>query len=471
MKKLALQLIITLSFLFSPAPREDAKNICGRYVHINTYAGFTLNPDTYGFLLPAITPDSLVMPHAQRQSRPLFILMGTAAGYSLYYISYPFHSWLRTVYKKYWTGAYPEDMLFMLGNFYISFILLNIFILWLSLYLFQKIFILLTWRGDSNSPPRQVWMPGGETSLRPRQKDEPVNGAGRLVMYSLMIFIASNQVTKAFMWTPHFQLFNLLTPLLCVYLALRCNREQCPLSFNRMCFYSLLGGLLLLVYGNFLLLLPVILFCYARNYLLYRAPVSTGGTRAYRMALLIKNLLLLLLLFALPMIVWIYILSLNNTTYYNFEADQYRQLIWIKDTLTQSWATFWSTLVDFTGYYLGTMNDVAVVTIFSISVYVLSRAKLWRKDPDVWSPAFVLLIFFLFYWILGFYQQRLTFSLVPIIICLLTAACKNAWQQNSVHVKISTPVRDRSYGSVEFVIAGFAVCWHLYNLFSYGPFC
>lgn len=418
MRILILIFVITLSFLLSPAPRENEKNACGRYVRINGSAGFMLNPDTYGFLLPAITPDSLVQPRAQRQGRPLFILMGSAVGYTLHYISSPFHSSLNNLYKKFWTGAYPESMMYKLGNFYVGFIIINILVLWLSLYLFQKIFLLIT--GHSNKP--------------------------LLVLISFMVFIASNQVTKVFFWTPHMQMFTFFTPLLCIYIALKLNHSRELISFKKLCWLSLASGFLLLVYGNFLLLLPVLLYCFSRNYKLFKE---------HNLPPLAAKNLLLVLLFALPLLAWMYILTLFHTTYYNFEIDQYRQLIWVKDTLSDSWDLFWATFRYFTQSYIKTMGDSAIVFLFALVVMLLARDRPMKKDINVFSISMVLLVFFLFYWILGFYRERLSYSFVPGIICLLSAICRDSWNQ----IKLV------------YIVGVAALCWHLYNVMSYGPFC
>jgi hypothetical protein len=104
MKKFLLLVFINASLLFSPAPQPS--DVCGRYIRLGHFGGFTLNPDTYGFLFPAMHPILLLKNESHRQSRPLFILAGTTIGYTLYFLSMPFHPYLRPLFKRFWTGAY-----------------------------------------------------------------------------------------------------------------------------------------------------------------------------------------------------------------------------------------------------------------------------------------------------------------------------------------------------------------------------
>src|SRR4029077_21092530 len=105
MKKLFLILILNVSLLFSPAPIAGTTDPNGRYVSLNRYAGFFLNPDTYGYIFPAISPKQLMQPSAQRQSRPLYILACSAIGYSITFLTTPIHRQLLNFYRKFWRGT------------------------------------------------------------------------------------------------------------------------------------------------------------------------------------------------------------------------------------------------------------------------------------------------------------------------------------------------------------------------------
>ena len=67
---------------------------------------------------------------------------------------------------------------------------------------------------------------------------------------------------------------------------------------------------------------------------------------------------------------------------------------------------------------------------------------------------FVFFCFLLFYWLLGYYSERLTNTLIPVIVCLWLVALGQKITEKKMIFKI---------GSL-------ALIWHLNVLISYGPF-
>jgi hypothetical protein len=417
MKKLLIILILNISLLFSPSPVPGTTDPNGRYVHLNRQMGFFLNPDTYGFILTAIDPSQLFADKNLRQARPLFILIGTATGYTINLLTSPFHHKLIEFYRKFWRGIYPERLILLMGNFYLGYFLLNVLVLWLSLYLFEKVFDLLVTPG------------------------RPAN----YVKYILMVFIVSNPITKAFFWTVHQQMFAFLTPLLCIYLLLRLCRLKSPFSLLEWASAFFAGGILLLVYGNFLLLLPVLIYAFCQ---------SVQWDRFKNRIVFLPEILGMVLIFFTPTLLWIGLLKLNGTAYYFFETNYYHELVWIPESIQQSPALFFHRLGIFTLEYLNTMKWLVIMIVFSLIIFFTIKIKISLSSEPVRNTVFIFGCFFLFYWLLGFYDERLTNTLIPIFICFWIAAIGN---------KISTR-------KMIIVSGSLAITWHLYVLLSYGPF-
>jgi hypothetical protein len=418
MKKLILILLLNISLLFSPSSINGTTDPNGRYVILSHNAGFFLNPDTYGFIFPAIEPRQLFWYHAQRQDRPLFILAGSVMGYSITFLTWPFHDRLLHLYGAFWRGAYPEGKILFIGNFYIGFILLNIMILWISFYIFEKIFYLRIKRTVNSE----------------------------LSMYLLMVFIVSNPVTKAFFWTPHQQMFAFLTPLMCIYLLFRFTYLQTPVSGLRLVGIFLLGGVLLLVYGNFILLLPTLIYCFMDQ-------ENKSGCSKKRQTLLLK-ICGLILVFFMPTICWIGILKWNGVVYYNFEIQQYRQLVWIPETLCQSVHLFFQQFLSNTHDYLLTMKELLILFVYSIVIFLSEKIKISEKNEFMKLTLFVFISFFIFYWVLGTYFERLTNTMIPVFVCFWIAA-------------LGQRVTGKKF---ILILSSLALTWHLYVLMSYGPF-
>ncbi|HEY4155275.1 MAG TPA: hypothetical protein VGM24_07600, partial [Puia sp.] len=328
MKKLLLILTLNISLLFSPPPKAGTTDPNGRYVSLSPFAGFFLNPDTYGFIFPAIEPGQLLTSQSQRQSRPLFILAGSAIGYAITGLTWPFHNRLLRLYGAFWRGTYPADRILLIGNFYLGFLLLNVLVLWLSLFLFERIFF---------------------SGIR-RSRDAEYS------LYFLMVFIVSNPVTKAFFWTVHQQMFSFLTPIFCIYVLLWFNRRPDALSGRQMIMLFLGGGALLLVYGNFLLLLPVMLFGFFQQFRKFPGQES-------RLLLKASGLFLV---FFLPTILWIGILKWTGVSYYSFELQGYHEIIWIPETLHYSVGSFLKQLGQNTLEFLGTLRQFGILMLFSV---------------------------------------------------------------------------------------------------------
>ncbi len=162
-------------------------------------------------------------------------------------------------------------------------------------------------------------------------------------MLSLLI---SNVVTRLFFWTPHQQLFNILTPLLCVYFAARIASGQMP--YRALCLAALAAGLLLLVYGNLLLVLPVLL----------AGVVVPEGSEARSSSVLprVARVLLLVVVFVAPLLVWIGIVRLFGVTFYNHELVFYRQFIWLLDGVRMPLSAFAFKLASNSYHYAQTMG-------------------------------------------------------------------------------------------------------------------
>ena len=399
-----LLLLACVSFFFSPAPtgRPD-EEYWGTYAQMNPYMGFVINGDTREYIADAREPARLLQEKEVRQSRPLYILLGSGLGYALQ----PVLSGVNVA--DVWGGIAAESLDFL--GFYVGYVLLNFVVLLASFYLFIRISELLA-----------------------------EGRADKIVLYGLGWFLVSNPITKAFFWTAHQQMFAFFTPLLYIYGLLR--YRMVVLSWRQRIGWALGLGLLALTYGNFVLGLPCLLY----QLLTHRAGRST--------AVLLGQLLAVVFCFMLPTFAWIGLLKLQGVTYYNQEAVRFHQFTWVLDAWRESPQTFFSTLGTNLMKFL---TNLHTIELFLIAVVLLGGLQLWRgvKAPTgAWSVlSFVFLLFFAFYALMGYYPERLTFTLVPILLCMLALLLQRQ----------SLP-----YQRPVLLLA--ALGWHLYVVLSYGPF-
>ncbi|RSK37134.1 hypothetical protein [Hymenobacter metallilatus] len=396
---------LTLSFWFSPAPRTEAE-YCGTYLHLTPWAGFTANCDGFVYMEDARHPARLLESGEVRQSRPLFILLGSVVGYPC--------TWAVQVAQA--SGLLPARVVQKLPvkyqpllGFYVGYVLLNYTVLLAALLLFRYLYYRFTAQQGSSG-----------------------------ILAGLFVFLVSNQVTKAFFWTVHQQMFTFLVPLVLVYVAAQLHtsaqwRQQLPLL-------AVVGGLLSLVYGSFVLVLPVLLY----GLWLQRAEGSRLTMLGWAP--------LLMLLFAVPTLAWIGILRLQGVAYYNHEAAAYGQVVWLQALWQQPFPAFWQLLSVNFGKFLSTLPAIGP---FAATALLGGWAFGRRQRPHFMRLLFgVTLLLIIFLVGLGYYKERLTWMLVPVLLLMIGAS--GAVQQRPVRFTAG--------------LLGAAGAWHLWQVVAYGPF-
>lgn len=400
-----LILVATGSFWFSPAPLTDDE-YCGTYLHLGPHAGFTANCDGFVYMDNARQPALLLEPRAVRQSRPLFILLGTAVGYPV--------TW--AVQGLQASGLLPARVVQKLPakyqpllGFYIGYVLLNYAVLLAALLLFRHLYYRLT-----------------------------AGRGSRWVLASLLVFLVSNQITKAFFWTVHQQMFTFLVPLLLLYVVLQLRESERWRGW--LPGLALVGGLLALVYGSFVLALPVLLY---GAWLHYRGRPTAGFT---------LQLITLIGLFLLPSLSWIACLKLRGVTYYNHEAESYGQLLWLRAIWEQPFVDFLQLAGHNLLRFLETLPAIGpfLTLVAGLVVWSYKRGCLHHLPTPVIG---LLLVQTAFLVVLGYYKERLTFMLVPLLLLLIALLLAHL------------PGRQTSAA-----LLAAALGWHLWQVLSYGPF-
>jgi hypothetical protein len=269
-------------------------------------------------------------------------------------------------------------------------------------------------------------------------------------------------VTKAFFWTAHSQMFNLLAPVMMVAVGYHiATTPRLPIwKFLATAFGA---GMFLLVYGTFLILLPTMVsafwFSRRRERLDWRrAVVVPAGAAA---------------LFALPTLVWVAITIRYAGGYFNQEMNTWREVVWIGDTLSVGLGTFLATWWKFSIRFAHTLQqpDVVPVLVIALVVYLVPRIRQGSGSQTAWSVAddsnldaleFVCLAtfssVFVFFWMLGLYERRLTFTVAPPLLCYIGVRLG----------RVSLPSSWARTGRVVAPVA--AVLWVVYHVAKYGPF-
>ena len=413
----ALTAFLCFLFLFSSKPAED---YCGKFIDVGNFGAFPLNCDSYDYVDTAKNPIKLFDEKSIRQTRPLYVVLASGLGYAL--------APLFTALPLEMAAAQDE----LLGSsFYWGFMLLNFTILVLSLLLFDRVADILTERKFPAA-----------------------------AKYILAVFLVSNVVVKTSFWSAHQQMLTILSPLLCVYFCLKIVTAP-ELKAQNVYLFSLIGGLLLLTYGNFLVLCPAIIFAVLIR--LYRSG-SFSLKRAARLCIPAG------LIFIAPMAIWSAVLIALNGTVYSHEASAYRQFLWVFDKLSVSFKDFYDQLTAFsTIYWTSVYRTVFVFLVVLVSLKTFnfffrrnvgSEEITSRPNSTAGAIAVVLMLYALFFWLMGYYSERLTYTLVPVVLCLIVM------ELNALLTR-SKPLAVKAVYVVLLFCAGF---WIYTNVKAYGPF-
>jgi hypothetical protein len=413
----ALTAFLCCLFLFAPRPAEE---YCGKFIEVGNFGFFPLNCDSYDYIDTAKSPVKLLDASSIRQTRPLYVVLASAVGYTLS----PVFAMLPV------KNIAAQDEL-LADSFYWGFMLLNLSILVLSLLIFDRIADILT---DGNFP--------------------------QFAKYILAIFLVSNVVIKTSVWSAHQQMLTIFSPLLCVYLCLKIVLAD-ELKLKNILLTSLLGGLLLMTYGNFLVMMPAIILSILIQ--LYRSD-SFSTKRALKLCIPAA------LIFAVPMALWSAVLIAVNGKVYSHEAVMYRQFIWIFDKLLVSFKDFYDQLIAFTALYW--TSFYRTVFVFLIVLVLLKTYNFFFQPKSAQTEllsnrssmagiiAIILMLYALFFWLMGYYGERLTFTLVPVVLCLIVMELNVLLSQGKALI----------VKAVYVVLLFCAGIWIYSNVKTYGPF-
>lgn len=387
-----LAVFFCLGLLIGPRiSDQDADASCLRNFHFTSQLGFSMNCDSPGFIEEAIDPAKLLEKDNLRQSRPGLI-------YLAHFVSLPI-SKLSALLKpsdadSLHGAAYPlyvKSVFFTWFPVYLSYEILNFIILLAAVTLFSFLV-------------RQVFP---ETLLA-------------LPLGLLLVF---NDLVKAYFWSPHTQMFNVLLPIVCVWGFFGVLRLGW-LGQRRLLVVSAAVGLAVLAYPSFTLFLPSII-----------APlpwIRDHTTWRRRLAYLVAATSLCLA----PSLIWWATVKSIVGSYYQHEVEHYHQVVWILETLRhQGLGELFRLLGDYAqsyfGYGLVHALPLLVIAAMTTTVLFFVRKQAVLVPTAAKSLAlaggFSCLLLFLFLTALGFVVSRLAYGMIPGLLILL--ALLVAWTE------------------------------------------
>lgn len=403
---------IAAHLLLFASTSENA--VCAKPVHLNSTMSYMFNCDSYDFLRLAHDPALIFQPKNVRQSRPGYVALGVVAT-KLFGPAMESSGLTRWYHTK--------------DRAYLPLVLINFVALATAVGLGAALLLDL--------------------------------GLPRVAVAAVSAVIVINDVTKAFFWAPHQQIFVLLVPLVTV-VVLRWIMGRVMTRAE----ITLLGlglGASMLVYGS-----VVITVAAVSTVLLVTGLRGLRGAR--RVAVAGRNVGRIALFGAAvgtPQLVWMQLCKMVAGSYYSHETYAYHQFVWLPEAARKGWSVLVNTVVAFTYDTEAEIRAAAgAMVIVLVVAVVLARRLDVSLVPASPSQRRILVATgvtiawtVVFCWALGFYQPRIAYHLVPLLLLLI------GW------VGARTAARSPALArGVPPVLSVLAAVWVGYELTKAGPY-
>jgi hypothetical protein len=411
-------LLVTIAvvlFLFQPLPEPSELQHCGTPTHVWGPLNVFVNCDSGEFLLLAKHPSLLLTPaHRTRQNRPLYAALGWTLAWPLRVLD------VESIGRRV-LGAEPVGRTGRLYGDYLpeygAFLLLNWVLLVASVVLFTRLL-------DAESP----------VAIR--------------ALLPLAVLLV-NEVTKAFFWTPHFQIFNVFIPVASIALFRWQLSPARIVTWRDAAAIGLLLGVGNLAYGAFAL---------------------TAGGAALCLVIGERKLskaILLLALFFLPLAVWIAFVTARTGAFYSEEIARFRQFVWLADAAFRGIGPFGTAVSENLSTYLTMLGAVVIGPALMLGVAVAAaRIAGGRSRPTdrerapARAIAVYVLVDVLFFAFMGFYRTRLAWTIVPALLLILGREIG----------RLERAVPARAGLAMKMGVAGVALGYTAYWIARAGPY-
>ncbi|HEY2670093.1 MAG TPA: hypothetical protein VGJ07_06915 [Rugosimonospora sp.] len=381
---------------------------CGTPVRIDAHLGYPMNCDSPLFMQLAHKPQLLLQKDSVRQSRPVYVYLAAAATAVIGPVAH-------------WVGL---DALYgQSDSAFIPMVLINLVVAAAAVALFLWLMLLI------GAPPAVTW--------------------------SLTAILAVNDMTKAYYWPPHQQMFGLLVPMatavVCRWLFL--NRPSWRFAATA----GLILGISALAYAS-------VLITVAAGALTI---LITAERRVPALRLAVAKAAVLLAASAAPTLVWIEICRAVTGTYYNHEAVTYHEFVWLPQAAAAGWRPLVHALSNATMMTGGQLIEVtwllvAVLAVLAVGAVFL-RVDIVAGEPGqraaLAATGVSVLCTLAFLWGLGFWAYRLTYHVVPLLLILI------GWIASRLS-NVSVWSRYATQVGLVVIAAG----WVAFELFSHGPY-
>jgi hypothetical protein len=224
-----------------------------------------------------------------------------------------------------------------------------------------------------------------------------------------------NEITKAFFFAAHTQMFNLLVPMLALWVLLYLRAAN--IRYQTYVLSALLAGLGTLAYGAVMVIGAAIVLARMHS---YRSAKSTGVWS------MMAELLLLLAMLILPYFAWWLTVTLINGEFFNHDVKVWKHVVWMSSVFDNGLLWLLSSLASNLAFFLAATLHHLVTSIPLVVLLILfswpHRVALKRAfNADisiVIAAAVIAIVFLVFFSLVGYRVTRLAMPVAVMAIVL-----------------------------------------------------
>lgn len=385
--------ILMIGFLVGPrVPESRQSEFCVVNVRIAGPFGVSLNCDSPEFLRLAREPSALLEPENTRQSRPGLIIAAAI-------IALPLSPLADLAQKAGIRAARPDIEPGRIENSlakdfpgYAAYVGLNAGIVLLSFYIFQLVC------GRS----------GRETQ-------------SGVILAAVCSLLAANDVVKAFIWSPHTQMFNIFVPVFAVWASVRAS-EGALFDWRFALLAGAITGLGVTAYPLFFVVTPCVLASGVVALIFHWSRV--------RLWVVALNAFLLVVLTALPEGFWYLFVRYKTGGFYQHEMAG-GQVVWLITAWQQRgfshllaiWLEKFSQLLSLAAHQAAAIAALLIVVAAAgILDWARVSAELRLRYPTFLCAILVAIVVASFYATTGLIAWRLAYAILPPLLVLAGGA-------------------------------------------------
>ena len=345
-------------------PDDEQLLYCVKNIYLPGPLGISLNCDSPVFLEDAANPSLLLAENSVYQGRPLHITTVGMLGYPVRLITTPIIRALNLDEQMGFgldiigkenefrdtTFNSQEDVasgIELFVPYFITYFLFDVLLLAGAFWMFVRLV-----------SPEKGW------------QDAP------LAVLLVGLLLAVNDLSKAYLLTPHSQTFNLFVPIFCLFAFMQLATKP---SRRSVLILAVIAGLGMLAYAYFAVAVPVGIVAL----LVYWLP-RDGWWPAVRR--IFVDALLLLVITLMPTLAWMGFVIARNGSFFSFEVACCRQIVWIGDAWNAGGfgevvSQFWGKLIFFAQY--GFVLSI-IPLLMGVLVVVFAGWHLnWRENGSI----------------------------------------------------------------------------------------